>query len=97
MGLKADENQGRDTRLGATVQEQVQRLDQLAGDVMDTARADGGRLTLNRATLSVADLLDAAAGRFRATHAARTLTHPTLSRAGVRKCAVHLASWRRTE
>src|SRR6266567_1492598 len=50
----------------ATVQEQVQRLDQLAGDVMDTARADGGRLTLKREPLSVAHLIDSAAGRFRA-------------------------------
>jgi len=57
----------------ATVQEQVQRLDQLAGDVMDTARADGGRLTLKREPLSVAHLIDSAAGRFRANHPSRTL------------------------
>jgi signal transduction histidine kinase len=57
----------------ATVQEQVQRLDQLAGDVMDTARADGGRLTLQRATLDVADLIAAAAGRFRAANPSRAI------------------------
>jgi two-component system sensor histidine kinase BaeS len=57
----------------ATVQEQVQRLDQLAGDVMDTARADGGRLTLQREVLSVAELVKSAAGRFRAANPARTV------------------------
>jgi signal transduction histidine kinase len=57
----------------ATVQEQVQRLDQLAGDVMDTARADGGRLTLNRQVLSVADLIETAGGRFRAAHPSRPI------------------------
>lgn len=57
----------------ATVQEQVQRLDQLAGDVMDTARADGGRLTLQREVLSVADLIEAAAGRFRTANPSRSL------------------------
>jgi signal transduction histidine kinase len=67
----------------ATVQEQVQRLDQLAGDVMDTARADGGRLTLNRQVLSVADLLETAVGRFRAAQPSRTIeleagTYPSI-------------------
>lgn len=57
----------------ATVQEQVQRLDQLAGDVMDTARADGGRLTLRREALDVADLIHAAAGRFRTATPSREI------------------------
>jgi signal transduction histidine kinase len=57
----------------ATVQEQVQRLDQLAGDVMDTARADGGRLTLKRETLSAAELIESAAGRFHTNYPARSL------------------------
>jgi signal transduction histidine kinase len=57
----------------ATVQEQVQRLDQLAGDMLDTARADGGRLTLRRERVPLADLVRAAAERFRAANPSRTL------------------------
>ena len=52
----------------ATVQEQVQRLDQLIGDVLDTARAEGGRLALRREALSIPDLVRSAAEHFRAAH-----------------------------
>jgi signal transduction histidine kinase len=52
----------------ATVQEQVQRLDQLIGDVLDTA---GGELTLRREAIDVDDLIRSAADRFRAAHPER--------------------------
>jgi signal transduction histidine kinase len=57
----------------ATVQEQVQRLDGLIDDVMDTARAEGGRLNLRREPLSISDLVRSACDRFCATHPARQL------------------------
>jgi signal transduction histidine kinase len=57
----------------ATVQEQVQRLDGLITDVMDTARAEGGRLALRREPLLVSDLVRAACERFRAAHPSRSL------------------------
>jgi signal transduction histidine kinase len=57
----------------ATVQEQVQRLDGLIGDVLDTARAEGGRLALRREPLSLSDLANVACERFCVTHPARTL------------------------
>jgi signal transduction histidine kinase len=57
----------------ATVQEQVQRLDGLIGDVLDTARAEGGRLALRREPLSVSDLVGAACERFCAAHPSRKL------------------------
>lgn len=57
----------------ATVQEQVLRLDQLIDDVLDTARADAGRLELRRAPVLVSDLLSAAAERFRAANQGRML------------------------
>ncbi|HEX8967981.1 MAG TPA: HAMP domain-containing sensor histidine kinase [Chloroflexota bacterium] len=55
----------------ATVQEQVLRLDQLIQDVMDTARAEGGRLLLRREPVSIQDLVTSAAERFRAAHPSR--------------------------
>jgi signal transduction histidine kinase len=57
----------------ATVQEQVQRLDGLIGDVLDTARAEGGRLALRREPLSLSDLVDFACERFSVSHPTRTL------------------------
>jgi signal transduction histidine kinase len=57
----------------ATVQEQVQRLDGLIGDVLDTARAEGGRLALRREPLSLSDLVGLACERFSVAHPARTL------------------------
>jgi signal transduction histidine kinase len=57
----------------ATVQEQVQRLDHLIGDVLDTARADAGRLNLRREPLPATDLVSAAADRFRAANPERSL------------------------
>jgi signal transduction histidine kinase len=57
----------------ATVQEQVQRLDGLIGDVLDTARAEGGRLALRREPLSLSDLVDLACERFGVTHPTRSL------------------------
>jgi signal transduction histidine kinase len=54
----------------ATVQEQVQRLDQLIGDVLDTA---GGELTLRREAILLDDLIRSAADRFRAAHPERNL------------------------
>jgi signal transduction histidine kinase len=55
------------------VQEQVQRLDQLIGDVLDTSRAEGGQLTLQREPLSVETLLRSTAEQFRVSHQSRTL------------------------
>jgi signal transduction histidine kinase len=57
----------------ATVQEQVQRLDGLIDDVMDTARAEGGRLNLRREPLSVSDLVGSACDRFVAAQPSRKL------------------------
>ena len=57
----------------ATVQEQVQRLDGLIDDVMDTARAEGGRLNLRREPLSVSDFVSSACDRFCAAQPARKL------------------------
>jgi signal transduction histidine kinase len=57
----------------ATVQEQVQRLDGLITDVLDTARAEGGRLTLRREPLFVSELVGSACERFRAAHPLRNL------------------------
>jgi signal transduction histidine kinase len=56
-----------------SVQEQVQRLDQLVGDVLDTSRVEGGRLTLRREPLAIADLVRSTAERFRPTHPSRAL------------------------
>ena len=56
-----------------TVQEQVQRLDELIGDVLDTARADTGRLDLRREPLSVRDIVHSACERFAAAHPGRAL------------------------
>jgi signal transduction histidine kinase len=57
----------------ATVQEQVQRLDGLITDVLDTARAEGGRLTLRREPLFVSNLVGSACERFNAAHPMRKL------------------------
>jgi signal transduction histidine kinase len=57
----------------ATVQEQVQRLDGLIGDILDTAHAEGGRLTLRREPLSLSDLVGSACERFCAAHPSRKL------------------------
>ena len=65
----------------ATVQEQVQRLDGLIGDVLDTARAEGGRLALRREPLSLSDLVNVACERFSVTHPARTLEKKLEARA----------------
>jgi signal transduction histidine kinase len=56
-----------------TVQEQVMRLDRLIGDVLDSARADSGRLQLRREPLSVRELANAAAERFQASHPDRVI------------------------
>jgi signal transduction histidine kinase len=57
----------------ATVQEQVQRLDELISDVLDAARVDTGRLNLRREPLSLRQLLDGACERFGAAHPTRKL------------------------
>jgi signal transduction histidine kinase len=57
----------------ATVQDQVQRLDQLIGDVLDTARAEGGRLVLRREAVVIGDVLRGVADRFRAANPQRLL------------------------
>ena len=65
----------------ATVQEQVQRLDGLIGDVLDTARAEGGRLALRREPLALSDLVDFACERFCVTHPTRTVEKKLEARA----------------
>jgi signal transduction histidine kinase len=50
----------------ATVQEQVQRLDALIADVLDSAHAEAGPLPLRREPLSVSDLVRSACDRFAA-------------------------------
>ena len=57
----------------ATVQDQVQRLDQLIQDVLDTARVEGGRLNLRREPLSVDELVRGACERFSAGHQSRVI------------------------
>jgi signal transduction histidine kinase len=57
----------------ATVQEQVQRLDQLIQDVLDTARVEGGHLNLRREPLSVDELVRGACERFSAGHQSRVI------------------------
>jgi signal transduction histidine kinase len=57
----------------ATVQDQVQRLDQLIQDVLDTAQVEGGRLSLRREPLSVDDLVRSACERFSAANQSRML------------------------
>lgn len=57
----------------ATVQDQVQRLDHLISDVLDTARAEAGRLTVRREPLSLSDVVKAAAERFQAANPERVL------------------------
>jgi signal transduction histidine kinase len=49
----------------ATVQEQVQRLDRLIADVLDTARAEAGRLTLRRRPVAVSEVINSAVERLR--------------------------------
>jgi len=57
----------------ASVQEQVQRVDQLIEDVLDSARTQAGFLTLRRAPIAVNELVGAACERFGAGHPDRTL------------------------
>jgi signal transduction histidine kinase len=57
----------------ATVQEQVQRLDVLIQDVLDSAQADAGRLTLRREPLVVDEVVRSACERFVAAHPPRSL------------------------
>ena len=57
----------------ATVQEQVHRLDTLIDDVLDTARADAGRLNLRREPLAIGDVVIAACDRFAAADPSRKL------------------------
>jgi signal transduction histidine kinase len=54
-----------------TLQEQVQRMDQLIGDILDTAGADTGRLSLRREPLSVRDIVTSACERFELAHPSR--------------------------
>jgi signal transduction histidine kinase len=65
----------------ATVQEQVQRLDELIGDVLDTARAEGGRLALRREPLALSDLVAFACERFSVTYPTRRLEKKLEARA----------------
>jgi signal transduction histidine kinase len=65
----------------STVQEQVQRLDGLIGDVLDTARAEGGRLALRREPLALSDLVNFACERFCVTHPTRTVDRKLEARA----------------
>ena len=65
----------------ATVQEQVQRLDSLIGDVLDLARAEGGRLALRREPLALSDLVDFACERFCVAHPTRPLEKKLEARA----------------
>lgn len=57
----------------ATVQEQVHRLDTLIDDMLDTARAEAGRLNLRREPLAIGDVLIAACDRFSAANPSREL------------------------
>jgi len=57
----------------AIVQEQVQRLDQLIEDVLDTASAEGGRLSLRREAIAISELVASACERFCAAHPARAV------------------------
>jgi signal transduction histidine kinase len=57
----------------ATVQDQVQRLDHLIGDVLDTAHADAGRLNLRREPIPISDVITSASDRFRAANPDRKL------------------------
>jgi signal transduction histidine kinase len=56
-----------------TVQHQVNRLNQLIGDFMDSARLDGGQLPLRRQLVDLAEIATGAVERFRAAHAGRSL------------------------
>ena len=55
----------------ATVQEQVQRLDHLIADVLDTARAESGRLTLRRRPVAVSEIINSAVERLHGGHPTR--------------------------
>ncbi len=57
----------------ATVQEQVQRLDALIADVLDSAHTEAGPLPLRREPLSVSDLVRSACERFVAAQPGRTV------------------------
>jgi len=57
----------------ATVQEQVQRLDALVADVLNSVRKEAAPLPLRREPLAVGDLLRSACDRFAAVHPGRHL------------------------
>ena len=57
----------------ATVQEQVQRLDHLIAEVLDTAHSETGTLKVQRAPVSIRDMIRSAGERFSAANPQRNL------------------------
>ena len=84
LGLRPDRNEDERRAAMISAAEEVERLQALADDLLALARSDGGRLPLDRRTVSIASLLERVRARIARRAEASWPTSPGVQRGRVR-------------